>query len=50
MTQTLKEQNFKIDDVSEYYKKFYKAQNQIRLMVLNYLFRYTSFLTRKEEN
>lgn len=49
MTQTLKEQDFKVDDVSEYYKKFYKAQNQIRLLVLNYLFRNISFLTRREK-
>ncbi|MFX1419596.1 MAG: hypothetical protein ACFE9N_11810 [Promethearchaeota archaeon] len=49
MTQTFKKQELIVDDISEYYKKFYKAQHQVRINVLNYLFRNITFLTNREK-
>lgn len=49
MTQTLKKQDFKSVDLVSYYNKYYKAQNKIRLIVLNHLFRNVNFLTKKEK-
>ncbi len=49
MTQTLKKQDIKVDTIDDYYNTYYKAQNKIKPVVLNYLFRNISFLTRKEK-
>ncbi|MFX1596205.1 MAG: hypothetical protein ACFFBK_09085 [Promethearchaeota archaeon] len=49
MTQTLKKQDIKVDMIDNYYNTYYKAQNKIKPIVLNYLFRNISFLTRKEK-
>ncbi|MFX0105251.1 MAG: hypothetical protein ACFE75_07155, partial [Candidatus Hodarchaeota archaeon] len=48
MTQTLKKQNFESDDLISYYYKYYKSQNTLRPIVLNYLFRNITFLTKRE--
>ena len=48
MTQTLKKQNFESGDLVSYYNKYYKAQNTLRPIVLNYLFRDITFLTKRE--
>ena len=49
MTQTLKKQDIEVDTIDDYYNTYYKAQNKIKPIVLNYLFRNISFLTRKEK-
>ncbi|MFX1309854.1 MAG: hypothetical protein ACFE8C_09180 [Promethearchaeota archaeon] len=49
MTQTLKKELFEVNDASDYYKKFYKAQNKLKPVVLNYLFRNISFLSYRDK-
>lgn len=49
MTQSLKKENFEVDDIDDYYNKYYKAQNKLKPIVLNYLFRNISFLTFREK-
>ncbi|UCC19017.1 MAG: hypothetical protein JSV62_13055 [Promethearchaeota archaeon] len=49
MTETLKKQELIVGDINDYYKRFYKAQYQVRLNVLNYLFRNITFLTNREK-
>jgi len=49
MTQTLKKQDINIESGSDYYTKFYKEPNEVREIILNYLFRNISFSTRREK-
>jgi len=49
MTQTLKKESFEVDSICDYYNKFYKSQNKLKPIVLNYLFRNISFLTLREK-
>ncbi|MFX1377925.1 MAG: hypothetical protein ACFFA4_02430 [Promethearchaeota archaeon] len=49
MTQTLKKEIFDTDNISDYYKKYYKSQNKFKPIVLNYVFRNISFITKKEK-
>jgi len=49
MTQTLNKENFKVNDASDYYIKYYKTQNKLKPIVLNYLFRNISFINYREK-
>ncbi len=49
MTQTLKKETFEVDNINDYYNKYYKSQNKLKPIVLNYLFRNISFLTLREK-
>jgi len=49
MTQTLKKESFEVDNINDYYNKFYKSQKKLKPIVLNYLFRNISFLTIREK-
>lgn len=49
MTQTLKKQQSNVSSSAEYYNKFYKSPQDLRPIVLNYLFRNITFVTRKEK-
>jgi hypothetical protein len=49
MTQILKKDTFETKHISEYYKKYYKSQRKVRLRVLDYMFRYISFVNNKEK-
>ena len=48
MVQTLKKQNFEIDNIEEYYSTFYVFQHRFKPIILNYLFRNFSFTTSRE--
>ncbi len=49
MTQTLKKETFEVDSITDYYNKYYKSQNKLKPIILNYLFRNISFLTLREK-
>jgi len=49
MAQTIKKQYIDVRDSSDYYNKFYKSQNGLKPIVLNYLFRNIAFVTNQEK-
>ncbi len=49
MVQTLKKQFIDVRDSSDYYNKFYKSQNGLKPIVLNYLFRNIAFVTNQDK-
>ncbi len=49
MTQTLKKPDIEAQDVNEYYTKYFKDTEALRLVVLDYLFRNIGFVTSKEK-
>lgn len=49
MTQTLKRQEIDVSEVEDYYTKYFKDQDKIKPLVLNYLFRNISFLGKQEK-
>lgn len=49
MTLTLKKRNTVVSSGAEYYSKFYKAPNNLKPVILNYLFRNITFVTRREK-
>ena len=49
MAQTLKKQFIDVRDGSEYYNKFYRSQNSLKPIVLNYLFRNIAFVTNQDK-
>lgn len=49
MAQTIKKKYIDVRDSSDYYNKFYKSQNGLKPIVLNYLFRNIAFVTNQEK-
>ena len=49
MVQILKKQYIDVRDGSDYYNKFYKHQNGLKPIVLNYLFRNIAFVTNQDK-
>lgn len=49
MTQTLKKEDFEVESINDYYNNYYKSQNKLKPIILNYLFRNISFLTIREK-
>ena len=49
MAQTLKKQYIDVRDSSDYYNKFYKSQNGLKPIILNYLFRNIAFVTNQDK-
>jgi len=49
MTQTIEKPSIETQDIDEYYTKYFKAQDTIRPVVLDYLFRNIGFVTYNEK-
>ncbi|MFX0040174.1 MAG: hypothetical protein ACFFCY_05105 [Promethearchaeota archaeon] len=49
MTQTLKKEIYEAENIDDYYNKYYKSQNKLKPIILNYLFRNISFVTTREK-
>ncbi len=49
MAQILKKQYIDVRDGSDYYNKFYKSQNGLKPIILNYLFRNIAFVTNQDK-
>lgn len=49
MVQSLKKQDFDVDGADKYYNTFYKYQNGLKPIVLDYLFRNIRFITNNEK-
>jgi hypothetical protein len=49
MTQILKKDIFNVDNIKEYYQKFYKNSKKQKSVILNYLFRNITFLTSSDK-
>lgn len=49
MTQIFKKQYNNVRDISEYYNEFYKSQNGLKQIILNYIFRNIVFVTNQSK-